>query len=478
MNAFSAIANIYVFMTIAATVILVHSFRHSFDSSARYFLSAEILLTMAACLVSYLSFYPHAISPATNGIHNFFTLSAETMVFFSVVALHKKVRARRVFGSTLLIAFSCVVLEILRVRQGLILANSLYMIVYISISLLTIFQCFQMPDADLKNNRFLKWFGIFQAGIALFYVTRLLANLSGMAIHFREVTVTSVTFFSVLISCNVFRYISYIALRATWVDPASVQKNALNERLVRSMAEKDQLLVSLTASNRLIGISTLASALAHQLSQPLTALALQAGAMKRSLAARLEKDDSLMEPLNEICLQSDYLSRVVSNLRQLFQSQDIERRQLNLKEVTGQIVEIVQPMFESQNMALELHNHADPEVYGDKIQIQQVLINLLNNAAEAVVASESAQKTVSISIDRNEACGIVRVQDSGAGVPPELLPHVFELYQTTKKDGLGIGLWLCKMIMDRHQGHIAAANTPGSGACFEVQIPLQAQGGR
>lgn len=473
MSVFAAIANIYILMTLTATAVLLHSFRHSFDDSARYFLFAEVLMTLTAAFVSFTSFYPSAITPITNGVHNFFAISAEAMVLLSIASLSKKVSLKLLLSLNVLFGICCIILEVMRLRYGFLLTNSLYFIIYIAISIFIVFLCFKQSDADLRVNKFLSWIGVFECGVVLFYSVRLVASFSGISIHYREPTLVSIGLFSFLITCNVFRYVSYIGLRITWVDRSAVRSNLLNERLAKSLEEKDRLLAGLMSSNRMIGISALASALAHQLSQPLTAISLQASTLKRDLSPISEKDSAVSESLEDISLQSDYLSRLVGNLRQLFNSQSFKYQTVDLRLVIEQIAEIIRPTLESKEITLEIHFRNDPIVIGDRLQIQQVLINLLNNAADAIVQDSPAKRIVSVTVFEAGDYGIFGVEDSASGIAEENFPQLFEIYQTTKENGLGVGLWLCKTIIDGHKGEITAKNITGSGAYFEVKLPLQ-----
>ena len=329
-----------------------------------------------------------------------------------------------------------------------------------------------MPSQTLNDNRFIKWVGIFEMGMVLFFFIRLLANLVGVSIQYREANVASISFYSFAIACNVFRFISYIALRITWVNPESAQTNPLNEKLANALKEKDLLLTGLMASNRVIGISALASSLAHQLSQPLTAIALQAESLKRNLTGKFSKNNSLIESAEEICLHSGSLSHLVQNLRQLFASNKFQFQALHLVDITKQIIEIINPKLESKNIILKTDLNSNPQIYGDKIQLQQVIINLLNNSIDAIDSSNSTNKTLNIIISQTESFGTIKVKDSGTGISSDILSKLFELYQSTKENGLGVGLWLCKTILDRHHGKISVIENTKNGTCIEVQIPL------
>ena len=471
MNAFTAIVNVYILMTLLATVILLYGFKHKLDQSARYFLSAELLMTLTAGFISYASLNPQIVNPIGNGLINLFGVSSEVAVLLSITALYRKIPFRTLLFNVLSIAVCNLILEVARVEYGFILYRPAYYVIYICAAALVAYRSFRMPDSTLRSNRFLTWIGVFELGVVLFYVIRLVTHFAGTVIHYRVDTIASVSLYSFLIACNVFRYISYFALRITWVNPDATQANALNEDLANAVKEKDLLLARLMNSNRVIGISALASSLAHQLSQPLTAISLQAASLKRDLAPELTSNSMSTKPLDEICLQSENLSQLVSNLRQLFNSQSFQFQPVNLKEAVDQVIEIIRPSLQAKKITVVTQYESEPIAYGDKIQIQQVIINLLNNAADAIEGNPSSIRVISITIDQNCAFGTFSIHDTGSGIPHETLPQIFELYQSTKKDGLGVGLWLCKMIIDRHRGSIIVKSNTRSGACIEVQVP-------
>ena len=268
-----------------------------------------------------------------------------------------------------------------------------------------------------------------------------------------------------------FRYISYIGLRITWVDPKNPAQNLLNKPLAKAIEEKDQLLRSLIASNRVIGISALASSLAHQLSQPLTTIALSADTTRRSLI-QAGQDQGVITSLDEISTQSTKLAELVKNLRQLFGPRSYEFGPANLQKVVNEIVEIVEPTLEAKKITLLKDYQSNPVVHGDSIQIQQVLINVLNNAVDSLTQDKTTPKVISIHIASGDNSATITIKDTGTGIDQKLLPSIFELYKTTKQGGLGVGLWLSKIIMERHSGSISAANDPGGGAIFKIEIPL------
>jgi len=111
-------------------------------------------------------------------------------------------------------------------------------------------------------------------------------------------------------------------------------------------------------------------------------------------------------------------------------------------------------------------------VLGNAIQLQQVLINLFNNAIDAIDQSDLPNGKIILSISQSEDFSLIRIQDNGPGISASFLPGMFNLYKTSKQEGLGIGLWLSKTIVDKHNGTICASNNSHGGATLEISLPL------
>jgi signal transduction histidine kinase len=163
---------------------------------------------------------------------------------------------------------------------------------------------------------------------------------------------------------------------------------------------------------------------------------------------------------------------LVQNLRQLFGSKIEKFEPINLQKICNEVLEIIKPTLQSKRITLLKQYETNPIVFGDGIQLQQVLINLFNNAIDAINESNSDVREILITISNNESYACLSVADSGSGINPTVFESLFELYKTSKPSGLGVGLWLSKTIIERHQGKIAASNYERGGACFEIQIPL------
>lgn len=472
MNSFATLTLIYALFTLISSGILYSSFRKKMDDSAVYFLISELCMG-ATCAVIFLInmkvIYVHAIWTA---IPNFAALAAEISVLFSVLSLTKKVK-KKWFGFALLIsALLAIFLELIRPQVTIQTIVWIFSVALMSLFVVNYLVCKFKFVTTLSNNEFMRFFTWFELGMVFYGLIRLIVNFFPTPIIPRDTPSNlAVLIYSFYIVLGAFRYISYIGLRITWVNPSNPSQNRLNKPLAQALEEKDQLLKGLISSNRVLGISALASSLAHQLCQPLTTIALRADTIRRELTQH-DHNLRLIGSLDEISGQSTKLAELVKNLRGLFSARSNTFASVSLQNITDEIIEIVEPSLKAKKIALIKNYQSNPIVYGDSIQIQQVLINIFNNAIDALTQSPIGDKKIIVGISHNQKCATLEITDNGLGIQPEILAKIFELYQTTKPDGLGVGLWLSKAIMDRHHGSIAAFNGTNNGAIFKIEIPL------
>lgn len=406
------------------------------------------------------------------GIPILSALGAEVAILFSVLSLINRVEKKWFLLAIAAITLITVLFEVIRSAvhpRTIILMLSVCLTIIFTINYLI---CRFRLSTALSKNQFMKWFTWFELGMVGYGLVRILGYFSSEPIRPWDTPSTlALIVFSFYVVMGTFRYISYIGLRITWVSPINATHNSLNRPLAQAIEEKDQLLRGLIASNRVIGISALASSLAHQLSQPLTTIALRADTVRRDLA-KPTQSQNIIPALDEISTQSTKLSELVKNLRRLFGSRNHQFEAVNLQKITNEIIEIVEPSLEGKGIILKKLFQDDPIVYGDGIQLQQVLINVFNNAIDALSQPQVSKREISISLTTDEKFATLSIKDTGKGINKQLLPTIFDLYKTTKQGGLGVGLWLSKTIMDRHHGNITAHNDDSGGAIFNIDIPL------
>ena len=475
MNSFATLSVIYALFTLLSSSILYIAFRKKMDASAVYFLFSELCMGIV-CIVIFLINKKLVVNgPIWTAIPNFCNIAAEISVYFSVVSLTRKVEKKWFFFAITTVALMALLIELLRDQLAIQTIVVLFAGTLTCVFITNFVVCrYKLPKA-LSSNEFMRLFTWLELGLIFFGLIRISATfLSAPILPRYDPSDLSVLIFSMYIVLACFRYFAYLGIRITFIDPSNPSQNRLNKPLIQAIEEKDQLLMGLIASNRMIGISALSSSLAHQLSQPLTTIALRADTTRRDLV-QLGQDPRTIASLDEISAQSTKLSGLVKNLRQFFNANKDEFAPVNLQKKIDAIIEIVEPDLEAKKITLVKDYQSDPIVFGDAIQIQQVLINVMNNAIDALVQSKVKQKEICITLSHHESMATLIIKDNGGGIDPQLLPSIFDLYKTSKKEGLGVGLWLSKTIMARHQGSITAMSLPCGWTEFKITLPMHVE---
>ena len=170
---------------------------------------------------------------------------------------------------------------------------------------------------------------------------------------------------------------------------------------------------------------------------------------------------------------------IIRRMKDFVRRTDPPRSPLNLAATLDEIMPLVDNDLRSAGVTVRLDVEPGlPAILGDKIQIQQVLLNLVRNALEAMEATPPAGRSLGIALRRVENQVEATVRDSGCGVPPEFLPNLFLPFHTTKPDGMGMGLALCRTIVDAHGGRIWAEANPGGGTTFHLRLPTNPESER
>jgi signal transduction histidine kinase len=250
--------------------------------------------------------------------------------------------------------------------------------------------------------------------------------------------------------------------------------NVLSRRQEELTAQR--LRQDLAHIGRVSAMGELTASLAHELNQPLTAILSNAQAGQRLLAADVVDHAELREILNDIVTDDKRAGEVIRRLRALMKKGDLEYASLDLNGVVRDVARLVRndAILRNVSMSLELAPGL-PRVRGDRVQLQQVVLNLVLNGLEAMQEPGASERSLAIRTARvGEAEVVVAVQDSGAGIDDTNADRIFQPLYTTKAEGLGMGLAIARNIVDAHHGRLEAANNPESGATFRFTLPLSA----
>jgi len=238
--------------------------------------------------------------------------------------------------------------------------------------------------------------------------------------------------------------------------------------------ELQQLRSQLAHASRVSMMGQLASALAHELSQPLGAILRNTEAAELFLEHDPPDLDELRAILVDIRLDDQRAGGVIDRLRALLKRRSFVPRVLSVSDELANVMSLARSDATTRKVALEIDVASGlPHVMGDPVHLQQVLLNLILNAMDAVEDAPAARRKVTVRAQRHRQGEIeVAVEDSGRGIAPERLGRLFEPFFTTKANGMGIGLAISRTIIEAHGGRIWAENNADKGATFRFTLPL------
>jgi C4-dicarboxylate-specific signal transduction histidine kinase len=247
--------------------------------------------------------------------------------------------------------------------------------------------------------------------------------------------------------------------------------NTLSRR--RSETEGQRLRQDLAHVGRLSTMGELTASLAHELNQPLTAILSNAQAAQRILASDPTDLAEIREILGDIVEDDKRAGEVIHRLRGFLKKSNVELAALDIGELVGQVARLVTSDAIIRNVAIRLDLAPGlPPVCGDRVQLQQVILNLLMNGLDAMREPGESERTLVLrTFSEGPASVVVAVEDSGVGIDEADLEHVFHAFYTTKADGLGMGLAIASSIVEAHGGRLSARNNPGGGATFSFTLP-------
>jgi PAS domain S-box-containing protein len=248
--------------------------------------------------------------------------------------------------------------------------------------------------------------------------------------------------------------------------------------LRRAELEAQERRKEVTHLTRVAILGELSGALAHELNQPLTAILSNAQAAQRLLAKTPIDLDEVRNILSDIGSDDKRAGDVIKRLRALMKKGETKLQALDLNDLATEVLELAHSELVERNVGVATRLAPGlPDVRGDRVQLQQVLLNLILNACEAMGSSNGTESVVEISTGRDGDGRLqLTVADRGPGIPPDLIDRVFEPFVTTKKQGLGLGLSICHSIVTAHGGRLWVTNNPGRGATFSVALPVHRGG--
>jgi signal transduction histidine kinase len=249
----------------------------------------------------------------------------------------------------------------------------------------------------------------------------------------------------------------------------------LHERRRRHLAEVEsrQHLAELAHINRYSTAGELTASIAHELNQPLGAILTNTETAELMLKGPSPDLDEIGEILADIRRDDQRASEVIRRLRSVLKKTPLEMKDTDLDEIMRQVLGFVTAVAHGRDIALKCATtSADLHVKGDAVQLQQVFLNLIINAMDAISEAEAEEREINVTTNLSGASAEIRISDTGPGIATGDLKNVFDPFFTTKPQGMGMGLAIVRTIVEAHHGQISAANQSSSGALFTIRLPI------
>jgi C4-dicarboxylate-specific signal transduction histidine kinase len=239
------------------------------------------------------------------------------------------------------------------------------------------------------------------------------------------------------------------------------------EDLARQQQER------LEMTSRLTTLGEMASTLAHEINQPLTAIANYSMGCVRRLRSGDWKREDLLEALEKTAAQAERAGGIIQRVREYLRKRDPAPAACDVNALIASVTGMIEAEAGRRGARIRLAlDPLVPPATADRIMIEQVLLNLIKNGLDAMQQTPARAREITISTASEEANTVcVEIADRGCGLPPQLKDHLFIPFFTTKPDGMGMGLHICRSIVERHGGRLAATPNPGGGTRFRFTLP-------
>ena len=255
---------------------------------------------------------------------------------------------------------------------------------------------------------------------------------------------------------------------------------AVQDVTARRLAEeaRDKARSELTHVARVTSLGTLTASIAHELNQPLSGIVTNASTCLRMLAADPPNVDGARETARRTIRDGNRASEMITRLRTLFSKKSATTQSMDLNEATREVIALSLSELQKNRVILRPElAHDLPLVTGDRVQLQQVILNLLRNASDAMSTIDDRPRDLLIRTEPDDNDRVrLSVSDVGIGFEPQAADKLFEAFYTTKNEGMGIGLSVSRSIVERHYGRLWAAPNNGPGVTFSFSIPCRPEG--
>ena len=242
--------------------------------------------------------------------------------------------------------------------------------------------------------------------------------------------------------------------------------------LKQAQEQLDTLRHQLADASRQTTMGAMTASIAHELNQPLAAIVTNGNAGLRWLANATPDFDEVRAALQRVVSDGHRASQVIGTIRSMFKKDGQKKAPVNVNQLIQEVLGLMQGALQNQRVSLQSQLEAQPiQVLGDRVQLQQVILNLITNAIDAMGSVTERPRVLRVRSETKESDVVITVEDSGAGIDPKSTDRIFDTFYTTKADGMGIGLAICRSIIEAHGGRIGASPGNPHGCIFQVVLP-------
>jgi signal transduction histidine kinase len=252
-----------------------------------------------------------------------------------------------------------------------------------------------------------------------------------------------------------------------------IRLNSRQKETARQKEEMENIYQEMVREDRLLKMVELTASLSHELNQPLTAILYNAQAGRRFLKAGTIDPQKAQEIFDNIIEDDKRAGGIINSVKNLMKLDNRESENLNMADLIQETVDIIKSEYIRKNVTVNLSIPAKPAwIHGEKILLQQVMLNFFRNALNAMENNAPSDKLLVIGLKATKSHVTVSVRDSGCGIDPEIKDKLFKPFVTNSKKGFGIGLALSRTIIEKHHGEIGAENHPDGGAEFYFRLKV------
>ena len=265
------------------------------------------------------------------------------------------------------------------------------------------------------------------------------------------------------------------AVRSLSVIVSTIVLSAMLSETVRvyaSLARANKMLRR-ERENKMTNLATVVAAITHELRQPLTGISTKSAAARRYLGQEPPNLDRAQALLGDLASASLRIDEVLKSVGALFRSENSERQSVDVNQLILEATQVMRDELSRHNIVVNTQlTETLPPVVGHKGQLQEVLLNLIQNAIDAMRTISDGNRVMSVGTELQSGKAVViSVEDSGPGIDPKKMTAVFDAFVTTKATGMGLGLALSQMIIERHGGQLSASSAVPRGAIFRIVLP-------